>query len=102
MTTWTPCEHYRVTMINGQVVCSEDLARANAKEAAQTALYIVPLLIVLGFIIVQLRKRQREQQHERDIAVARYNRLLELLRDVKWGLLNRNTPSEVEQITKRH
>jgi hypothetical protein len=87
--TWTPCEHYRVTF-NGHVVCSEDLARANAIEVAQMAAVLVPVLIVVVFIGVLLRRRQREQKHERDVAIARHNRFLELLREVKWNLLNRN------------
>jgi len=51
---------------------------------------VIALCLALGFILYQIRKRRLEQEHEQVVAQARYNRFLELLRDVKWNLLHRN------------
>lgn len=56
----------------------------------QLIIILVPLIISLGLLLWQLRKARLEREHREAERVARYNRFLELLRDVKWNLLNRN------------
>lgn len=77
--------------ITGDIACMQPDAIDWAGIAQYTAyvlLVIVPLLVILGFIVYQLRRQHREQVMEEAIQQARFNRFLELLRDVRMRLMD--------------
>jgi hypothetical protein len=77
------------TTADGGIHCLGPIPMSTAQYTIYVLLVIASLLLI-GFIVYQLRRRYQEELTAAAIQRARYNRFLELLRDVKWNMLNRN------------